>query len=40
MDKYRELHGTDKTVTETKTQRKARKKRARATMKARLAGAS
>ena len=38
MDKYRELHGTDKVVTESKSQRRARKTKARAAMKARTSG--
>jgi hypothetical protein len=40
MDKYREIHDTDKTIpAETKAERKERKKRAKAAMKARLADA-
>jgi len=40
MDKYSDLHGTGKTVTETRTQRKARKKTAKAAKKARMASGS
>jgi len=40
MDKYRELHGTDKTVTESKAERSARKKAAKAAIKARATGDS
>jgi hypothetical protein len=41
MDKYREVHDTDKTIPpETKAERKERKKRAKAAMKERLEGAS
>jgi hypothetical protein len=41
MDKYREVHDTDKTVApETKAQRRARSKRAKAAQKEREAGAT